>query len=204
MFTGDLVDREKGEMKSGITLMKELVSIAPVYYVTGNHEAWFGSFSVLEEKLEAIGVRVLRNTTERISIGDEYLRIVGLDDPAFERKGEERDIMELAMEHYIDGIEVKREFTILLAHRPEMIDLYANYGSNLVFSGHAHGGQFRIPFIGRGVAPNQGFFPTYTNGEHTVDETTMIVNRGLGNSIIPIRIFNRPEITIVKLESIGE
>ena len=78
--------------------------------------------------------------------------------------------------------------------------MYSKFPIDLVFSGHAHGGQVRIPFVGGLVAPNQGLFPEYTSGKHVVDQTTMIVNRGLGNSIIPIRVFNRPEIVVVTLK----
>ena len=91
-------------------------------------------------------------------------------------------------------------FTVLLAHRPELVDEYQELGFDLVFSGHAHGGQFRFPFIKGSYAPGQGIFPTYTSGAYKEGETTMIVNRGLGNSIIPIRIGNRPEIIVVTLE----
>ena len=70
---------------------------------------------------------------------------------------------------------------------------------DLVLAGHTHGGQIRLPFIGGLVAPDQGFFPKYTDGFYTVEDTTMIVSRGLGNSIIPIRTFNRPELVVIKL-----
>lgn len=82
-----------------------------------------------------------------------------------------------------------------------MFSLYSEYGFDVVFSGHAHGGQFRLPFVGGVIAPDQGLFPKYTSGTHKDNNTTMIVNRGLGNSIIPIRIFNRPEIVVVTLQS---
>jgi len=89
----------------------------------------------------------------------------------------------------------------LLSHRPELFDLYAENNLDLIFSGHAHGGQVRIPFIGGLIAPDQGFFPQYTSGSHTKDQSTMFVSRGLGNSIIPIQVFNRPEIVVVTLQS---
>ena len=93
------------------------------------------------------------------------------------------------------------EYTILLSHRPELFDLYVETEMDLVFSGHAHGGQFRLPFVGGLVAPNQGFFPKYDAGQFNEENTTMIVSRGVGNSIIPIRFNNRPEIVLVTLRN---
>ena len=90
-------------------------------------------------------------------------------------------------------------FQILLCHRPELFHLYSETKIGLIFTGHAHGGQFRIPFIGGLIAPDQGLFPKYTSGAYKRDDSTMIVSRGLGNSVIPIRIFNRPEIVVVTL-----
>ena len=92
-------------------------------------------------------------------------------------------------------------FKILLCHRPELIDIYNNNNIDLVFTGHAHGGQIRLPFIGAIVAPDQGFFPKYTEGEYTKNNTTMIVSRGLGNTAIPFRTFNKPEIIEVTLSN---
>ena len=92
-------------------------------------------------------------------------------------------------------------YTILLSHRPELFDTYVDSGVDLVFSGHAHGGQFRLPFVGGLVAPNQGFFPQYDAGQFDEENTTMIVSRGVGNSIIPIRFNNRPEIVVAQLKS---
>ena len=93
------------------------------------------------------------------------------------------------------------KFKILLSHRPELFDTYSESDVDLVFSGHAHGGQFRIPFIGGVVAPEQGLFPKLTAGIHTKNDTSMIISRGLGNSIIPVRIFNRPELIVVTLRT---
>ena len=92
-----------------------------------------------------------------------------------------------------------KPFTILLSHRPEMLNVYAEAGVDLVFTGHAHGGQWRLPGVGGLVAPGQGFFPKYTDGAHTSGSTTMYVSRGLGNSLMPVRIFNRPELVVVEL-----
>ena len=101
-----------------------------------------------------------------------------------------------------EKIKEEDDFQILLSHRPELLSLYSEYEFDVVFSGHAHGGQFRLPFVGGLMAPDQGLFPKYTSGTYKLDNTTMIVNRGLGNSIIPIRIFNRPEIVVVTLKTV--
>ena len=92
-------------------------------------------------------------------------------------------------------------YTILLSHRPELFDVYAASQIDLVFSGHAHGGQFRLPWIGGLVAPNQGLFPQYDAGLYTSGNTQMFVSRGIGNSIIPLRFNNRPEIVLAELIS---
>ena len=94
----------------------------------------------------------------------------------------------------------KDAYTILLSHRPELFDIYVKSGVDLVLSGHAHGGQFRLPFLGGLVAPNQGLFPEYDSGLYTSGNTNMIVSRGIGNSIIPIRFNNRPEVVLLELD----
>ncbi|MGO5014911.1 metallophosphoesterase, partial [Niallia sp. Sow4_A1] len=113
------------------------------------------------------------------------------DDPTF-LSGEEE------LSEIIDSHRSEEHFNLLLSHRPELFSLYEKL--DLVLTGHAHGGQVRLPFIGGIVAPDQGFMPEYTAGMYKKEETVMIVNRGLGNSIIPQRIFNRPEIVEIVLE----
>ena len=124
---------------------------------------------------------------------------MGIEDPSFQEDylfGDSESVARQAIENLqneSDG------YMILLSHRPELFDLYVETEMDLVFSGHAHGGQFRLPFIGGLVAPNQGFFPKYDAGQFKEENTTMIVSRGVGNSIIPIRINNRPEIIVARL-----
>ncbi len=202
VFTGDLIDSDRYEEKPSLILMERLVQIAPVYYVTGNHEWWSGKFNTLEEKLKSIGVQVMRNTAKEIAIGTEKIQLIGIDDPAnLDESYAEGAKMEENITNSIKGINEETNYQILLSHRPERFYLYSEYGFDVVFSGHAHGGQFRIPFVGGLIAPDQGLFPKYTSGKYKSDNTTMIVNRGLGNSIIPFRIFNRPEIVVVILSS---
>jgi predicted MPP superfamily phosphohydrolase len=101
----------------------------------------------------------------------------------------------------LDELISEEEFTLLLSHRPEMFDTYVEKDVDLVFSGHAHGGQFRIPFVGGVFAPNQGLFPKYDSGIYSEGNTTMVVSRGIGNSAFPFRINNRPEVILVELDT---
>ena len=185
-ITGDLVDSNKTNIDTATALVRKLMQIAPCYYVTGNHEAWIGSkFSELEEKL--LGENV------------QTVQIAGLDDPDFTDR--DSALQESMLQTKLNQMNLSGEYCILLSHRPETFEAYVMEHIDLVLSGHAHGGQFRLPFIGGVVAPNQGLFPKYDAGIYTKNNTTMIVSRGVGNSIIPVRFNNRPEIVVVELNS---
>lgn len=191
VFTGDLIDSRRYNEEISLEFMKELVKIAPVYYVNGNHEIRSRKFSALERGLKEIGVKVLRNKNENLVKNGEEIYILGIDDPI-------QQPLEETVKATIKNLE-ESKFKILLAHKPEYISEYSSYKLDLVFSGHAHGGQVRLPFIGGLIAPGQGMFPKYTNGKYVLDDTTMIVSRGLGNSLFPQRLFNKPEIVEVTL-----
>ncbi|MFD3158037.1 metallophosphoesterase [Haloimpatiens sp. FM7330] len=204
VITGDLIDRRKYSEEKAMILIDKIKDIAPIYYVTGNHEGWSSKFSSLEKKLETRGVIVLRNKSVYYKKGNDKILILGVDDPSFNTEGysedyKDYDIMKKQLEK-INDIDNKDCFKILLSHRPEMFDLYAKEDIDLAFTGHAHGGQVILPFIGGIVAPNQGFFPKYYKGTYTKANTVMVVSRGLGSSIAPLRIFNRPEIVVVAVE----
>ncbi|MGP7819788.1 metallophosphoesterase [Niallia sp. 01092] len=201
VFTGDLVDADKYDEAISLALMKQLVSITSVYYVTGNHEWWSGKFDSLEKKLQDAGVEVLRNRNVTIHNGKGQIKLIGVDDPAIDREAPNEAIVDQEMQSALKGLDTSKSFTLLLSHRPELLSLYEKHQIDLVLSGHAHGGQVRIPFIGGLVAPDQGFLPKYTAGTYKKGDTTLIVNRGLGNSIIPQRLFNRPEIVEITLAS---
>lgn len=201
VITGDLVDGRHYEEKSSLTLVKKAAEIAPVYYVTGNHEWWSGKFPGLESKIRDAGAVILRNDSRELSIGEQSIYVTGLDDP--ESTGSNYNEA-----GYIEGrlhatipLLPRDSFKLLLSHRPEAFYLYSGYGVDLVFSGHAHGGQFRLPFIGGLYAPDQGYFPKFTSGIYKDGDTAMVVSRGLGNSVIPQRLFNRPEIVLVTLHA---
>ncbi|KAJ49824.1 hypothetical protein BD780_001960 [Clostridium tetanomorphum] len=202
VITGDLVDRRKYNEDKAISLIRKLKDIAPIYYVTGNHEGWSGKFHSLEKKLKHEGVTVLRNILHIYKKNKQNIFILGVDDPAFSTKNytdrlKDYDIIKKNLEK----INKEKGFKILRSHRPELFKLYVEKNIDLVFSGHAHGGQIIIPFLGGIIAPHQGFFPKYYKGTHKKNGTTMVISRGLGNSLAPQRIFNRPEIVTVILKS---
>ncbi|MBO4838104.1 MAG: metallophosphoesterase [Lachnospiraceae bacterium] len=195
-ITGDLVDSNRTDIDAAEDLVRRLNAIAPCYYVTGNHEAYIKEHPVLEQKLLSAGVIVLHNESAEITRNGETVRVAGLEDPAFS------DISlsaESILGARLKSMDLTDDYCILLSHRPEAFPAYVSENVDLVLSGHAHGGQFRLPFIGGLVAPGQGLFPKYDAGQYEEGRTVMIVSRGIGNSIIPVRFNNRPEIVMVEL-----
>ena len=203
-ITGDMIDSRNTDIDVAISFAQKAVNIAPVYYVNGNHESRvLGEYEKLKQGLTDAGVNILENSSADITIGDEAITLIGINDPTF-RMDIVDDTMEQNIAHQlVNVIPDNDNYKVLLAHRPEYFDVYAGK-VDLVLSGHAHGGQFRIPFIGGLVAPGQGFFPEYYEGSHIKENTEMIVSRGIGNSIIPFRINNKPEIIVAELTKIAE
>lgn len=189
VLTGDLVDSRNTDIGIALEFVKQAAEIAPCYYVSGNHESRIRQWPQLRRGLADADVTVLEDTGIRLKREGEQILLFGLQDPAFGG-----DIL-----GNLDRLAREEGYTILLSHRPELFGGYVNAGVDLVFSGHAHGGQFRIPFVGGLVAPGQGFFPEYDSGLYQRGNTAMLVCRGLGNSIIPLRINNRPEILVAVL-----
>lgn len=199
VVTGDVIDARRTNMEIALTFFKEALSVAPVYYVSGNHEGRIADYDKFEVAIAAEGVTVLSNRTEKLDINDSEIRIAGVLDPTFANNIPKSD--EELTEEMLKQLNIENDlFTVLLAHRPELFSVYVDSEVDLVFSGHAHGGQMRIPFVGGIIAPNQGFFPTYSSGMFAEKETQMIVSRGLGNSLFPVRINNRPELVIATLK----
>lgn len=197
VITGDIVDRRKWGTKYMEEFIKGVHKIAPIYYVSGNHEVWSGKYDIVKNILKKYNVIILDDEVKSIEKNGEKINIIGIIDTGYKDR---EDYVEEILED-LKRKTNKNEFNILLSHRPEHIEEYAKYGYDLVFSGHAHGGQFRIPFLGGLYAPHQGLIPKYTSGKINMENTDMIVSRGLGNSTIPIRIFNRPEVTITILNN---
>ena len=201
VITGDLIDSRHTDIEIALNFVRQAIKIAPVYYVTGNHEARVREYTELKTGLADAGVIVLENQQVQITREGESITLIGIDDPSFQEDYLFGDAASVSASALSELQNESDSYTILLAHRPELFDTYVDAGVNLVFSGHAHGGQFRLPFIGGLVAPNQGFFPEYDAGLFFEGGTTMIVSRGVGNSIIPLRFNNRPEIVVAELKS---
>ncbi|HDR6313283.1 TPA: metallophosphoesterase, partial [Bacillus cereus] len=187
VITGDLIDSKSYDAEVSMELIRELVKEYHVYFVTGNHEKWSGKYNDLEKQLKKHHVTVLRNEHVTIQKEEQKINLLGIDDPEFltgnrdEGNIVKNEISKAKFEMPPDT------YNVLLSHRPEFLTEYADEQIDLVLSGHAHGGQVRLPFIGGLVAPNQGLLPTYTAGLYEKQNTSMVVNRGLGNSIIPQR-----------------
>lgn len=199
-ITGDIIDANRYDLQKAITLVKQVVDIALTYYVSGNHEAWSNHYNEVKAALLEEKVLVLDNDSIDIKRGKDSITLIGLKDPAFLYSDYFFGTDYSAWENYLKSQVKYNKFEILLSHRPELMDIYKKHNVDLVFSGHVHGGQFRLPFMGGVVGPDQGFFPKYDAGEFVEQNTTMILSRGLGNSIIPLRIFNRPELVLVELD----
>lgn len=187
VLTGDLLDRNRTDVDAAMKFIKEIVNFAPVYFVSGNHEHQSGEWERLSDEMVEAGVTILNNGKSIIQRKGDTITLLGLADKRVNQHYDK--ILHTLMVGQEDS------FNILLSHRPELFEAYVAEGVDLVFTGHAHGGQIRIPFLKQGIfAPHQGFFPQYTEGMHEKDGTVMVVSRGLGNSTFPIRMFNRPEL----------
>lgn len=196
VITGDMVDSNHTDVEVAIEFAQQAAAIAPCYYVTGNHEGWLEKeYERLEAGLLAAGVDVMHDETVTLEKDGESLQLIGVDDPTFRYYfGGEPFLSQL------QKLKDDNQFTMLLSHRPELFETYVQEKVDIVFSGHAHGGQVRIPFVGGVIAPQQGFFPEYDAGTYTEGTTTMVVSRGIGNSVVPVRVNNRPEVIVVELQ----
>ena len=198
-ITGDLIDSRDTNIEIALHFAKEAVKIAPCYYVTGNHEARVSEYNDLKEGLNELGVIVLEDEKVEIEQYGEKIVLLGVDDPSFQTDYLHGDSVTVMRGNLQELKNEEYAYRVLLSHRPELFETYVESGVDLVLSGHAHGGQFRLPFVGGLVAPNQGLFPKYETGLYTCNSTNMLVSRGIGNSIIPFRFNNRPEVILIEL-----
>lgn len=200
-IVGDIVDCHDTNIHIAVNFATEATQIAPTYYVTGNHEAFIEEYTQLENSLISAGVTIMHNKSTELVKDGEFIHLIGVNDPSFTVDYFTGDSAS-ALDSVLNELSLKNDtFKLLLSHRPELFDIYVKHDIDLILSGHAHGGQFRLPFLGGLYSPNQGLLPKYDAGLFTKNNTTMIVSRGIGNSAFPIRFNNRPEIILIKLQS---
>lgn len=199
LMVGDMFDddTQNRPTERTLSLMRQLSAQYPCYYVSGNHEAWTGEMDALYQQTEEAGVTVLRMSSGVLTVRGQRIALCGVPDPyemVFSGAPDTEEQLRQALED-VDSA----DFTVLLAHRPELLAKYAQFPLDLVVSGHAHGGQVRIPGVLNGLyAPNQGWFPKLAGGAYTQGGTTLIVSRGLAVRTRLPRIFNRPEVVLVR------
>lgn len=195
VITGDLIDSRRTNLEIAVAFTEAAAEIAPTYYVPGNHEARFSSLSNIHKRLSDAGAQLLLKKNVLLEKDGQKIRLSGIWDAIFYPDGQFPDEVKALLPN--DGI-----YTILLSHQPEEFPAYVEAGADLVLAGHTHGGQFRLPFLGGIFTLSEGFFPKYDGGVLTEGDTTMVISRGLGQSVIPLRINNRPEIVVITLEKV--
>lgn len=190
-ISGDLIDSRASDISAAVSLCETLSDIAPVYFVTGNHEEGLPADLYIKAigSLRLAGIHVLDGRAEFYEKNGAKINIIGMSDSEYPDLD---SIKELCRPNV---------YNVLICHRPQFAEEYAASGADLTLCGHAHGGQARIPFIGGVIAPDQYFFPKYYEGKHNFGDRAVIISRGIGNSLIPIRINNRPEVVIIDLKA---
>ena len=199
VFTGDLVNREDRDLSCALSLAAMAAQIAPTYYAPGNHEADNPCYPELREGLEEAGITVLENESVQLWYRGARVNIIGLLDLAFHPQG--RTAAREELPGLIQDLSVHGALNVVLSHRPSLMEEYGESGADLVFSGHAHGGQVRMPLIGPLFAPDEGALPDYTAGTYLAGETWVVVSRGLGNGTPFPRLWNAPELVVVTMRA---
>lgn len=207
-ITGDYINDHGKNINKMLDYGKELVSLAPVYYITGNHERRLDNFDNVMHLLRDIGFNVLLDEITDCYINENKIQVLGLDENQanFEDYKQRKNgtFKYKDMSHLFQKLSTLEGYKIVLSHYPENFALvnennYSQYDFDLQLSGHAHGGQFILPFIGPVYSPGQGLFPKYAKGSYG-ERPRLIISRGLGNAEFPFRLFNHPEINIITIE----
>ena len=199
VFTGDLVNREDRDLSCALSLAAMAAQITPAYYAPGNHEADNPCYPELREGLEEAGITVLENESVQLWYRGARVNIIGLLDLVFHPQG--RPAAREELPGLIQDLSVHGALNVVLSHRPSLMEEYGESGADLVFSGHAHGGQVRMPLIGPLFAPDEGALPDYTAGTYLAGETWVVVSRGLGNGTPFPRLWNAPELVVVTMRA---
>ena len=203
-ISGDLLIDPPLNVEFARRFVANAAKIAPVYFVSGNHEAIAPTqteYLSLLTALKEAGATVLDGEKVELQRGDESIIIAGVADPILERKVDRYLTSKQIIAEKLRRVSPNERFTLLISHRPELAELYAKHGVDLALTGHAHGGQIRLPFVGGLIAPHQGILPRYDGGAYRIGQSTTIVSRGLGPSDFPTRLFNRPSLVVCELKA---
>lgn len=207
VLTGDMVNSKDTDFSSFYELIKSLSTSYTVYYIPGNHEQRLplNTYNSLISTLLQNNVKVLTNKTEYIIKNSDFITLHGFNLPLlyYNNRLKDESHKELTTNTITQSIGSSQEntFNILLSHNPLYFKTYKNWGADLTLSGHMHGGIIHLPIIGGLLSPERTLFSQYSAGKYTFEESTLIVNRGLGNGTINLRVFNNPEISVITLKS---
>ena len=202
VITGDIIDSYHPKIDISVDFVKQAQRYAPIYYVNGNHELRIRQeYEDFKSKINGLDITVLENEKIEINRNGQIIDLLGVNDPSVSYVDGHIDDRQ-NMINQLDALDCSsNNYKILLSHRPESFDIYCQRDFNLVFCGHAHGGQIILPHIGGLYSQNQGFFPKYTSGIFTQGKTKMIVSRGLGNNAVLARVNNNSQVVIATLKS---
>lgn len=209
IITGDYINDHGKNKDKMLNFGKELLEIAPVVYITGNHERRLDYFDDLMNELSKIGFTVLLNDITQKEINGNTITFLGLDENQADfddyKSRKNGTFVYKDMKPYFEKLDEKNGFKFVLSHFPENFEMikelnYSQYDFDIQLSGHAHGGQFILPFIGPIYSPGQGILPKYARGS-IGNRPKLIISRGLGNAEFPLRLFNHPEINVITLVS---
>ena len=205
LIAGDILTAKPGKSYDvAIDLIRKLSEKYPIYYGMGNHET---RLFLYPEVYGDMGERY-KNDLNKVTVGflknesrecKDHIRITGLDmERGYYKRFKKTPMNNCYLQETLG--EVKEDYyEILLAHNPDYFEEYADWGADLVLSGHVHGGMMRLPILGGVVSPAFKLFPKYDGGLFKIGKSTMILSRGLGMHTIPIRIFNPGELILLKI-----
>ncbi|NLM09241.1 MAG: metallophosphoesterase [Clostridiaceae bacterium] len=208
VMTGDMVNSRDTDFEVFINFARQISKSYDIYYIVGNHEQNLSDDKrkILIDNLNEIGIRVLDNEKVMITRGTDSINLYGL---WFNLRYYKDLNNEYTKDVFFGADQIQSilgnldtdSYNILLTHNPLYADTYSDWGADLILSGHMHGGMIRVPFIGGLLSPEREFFPKYDAGKYQVNGKILIVNRGLGNGDFGIRVFNRPEISVITLSN---
>lgn len=196
--TGDMVDSVDPHPERTLSFLEKASKIAPCFYVTGNHEPRLADAETYLSRLEAAGIQVLQGESAVIEQGGQSISILGVDDYSMFPGTSGRECI-LSMMSQLEALPGEG-YDILLFHRPEVVPEMWELDIELILSGHTHGGQIRLPFLGGLFAPDQNLFPVFDAGVFDLGFGTMVLSSGLGNSTFPFRLNSPPEVLLITLE----